>query len=106
MKKLAFSTLLFAIAFLSLSFTKTPIRGKKSARAKSASAASVSRSLSFPVAGRRSNIGRYWGDSRDGGRRSHKGIDIFAKKGTPVVASADGVVTSKGNTPIGGKVVW
>ncbi|HUC80464.1 MAG TPA: M23 family metallopeptidase, partial [Flavisolibacter sp.] len=33
-------------------------------------------------------------------------IDIFAKKGTSVVAIADGVIVSKENTPIGGKVLW
>jgi murein DD-endopeptidase MepM/ murein hydrolase activator NlpD len=105
MKKLTSPILLLVIAFISFSFIKTPVKSKKSARAK-AGASAVSRSLAFPVAGRRSNIGSYWGASRDGGRRSHKGIDIFAKKGTPVVAIADGVVTSRGKTPVGGKVLW
>jgi murein DD-endopeptidase MepM/ murein hydrolase activator NlpD len=60
----------------------------------------------FPVGGKRSNIGSFWDDERDGGKRRHRGIDIFAKKGTAVVAIEDGVITSRGNTKLGGKVLW
>ena len=60
----------------------------------------------FPVAGKRSIIGSFWGAARDGGSRKHEGIDIFARKGTPVVAVTDGVVMEAGNTPRGGKTVW
>lgn len=60
----------------------------------------------FPVAGKRSVIGSLWGAARDGGKRKHEGIDIFARKGTPVVAVADGVVVEAGNTTRGGKTVW
>lgn len=67
---------------------------------------SISKSLAFPVWGKKSNIGSFWGDARDGGRRKHKGIDIFAKKGTPVVAICDGIIVSRGNTPRGGKTLW
>ena len=35
----------------------------------------------------------------------HKGIDIFAKAGTPVLASAAGIVLFKGNIKLGGNVV-
>jgi peptidoglycan LD-endopeptidase LytH len=35
----------------------------------------------------------------------HKGIDIFAKAGTPVVASTTGIVLFKGNIKLGGNVV-
>jgi len=61
--------------------------------------------LAFPVAGKRSSIGSFWGDVRDGGARSHEGIDIFAKKGTPVVAVCDGVAYT-GVGPRGGNYVW
>lgn len=48
--------------------------------------------LIFPVAGRISYIDS-WGAPRPGGR-THKGTDIFADKGTPVVAVAAGEVVS------------
>ena len=35
----------------------------------------------------------------------HKGIDIFAKKGTPVIASTSGLVIYTGNISMGGNVV-
>lgn len=63
-------------------------------------------SLGFPVSGKKANIGSLWGDSRDGGKRRHEGIDIFAPKHTPVVAAADGYVTGVKNGGIGGKTVW
>ena len=63
--------------------------------------------LTFPVAGKNSqSIGSYFGDPRDGGARDHEGIDIFAPRGTTVVAVADGVITDVGNTRLGGLVVW
>lgn len=64
-------------------------------------------SLAFPVEGKDSKAVRsFWGDSRDGGRRTHKGIDIFAKKGTPVLAATDGRIRSVREGGLGGKVVW
>ncbi len=62
-------------------------------------------SLAFPVTGT-ANIGSFWGAARDGGKRSHEGIDIFAKKLTPVVAAEDGYVTGVKEGGIGGKTVW
>jgi murein DD-endopeptidase MepM/ murein hydrolase activator NlpD len=63
--------------------------------------------LAFPVHGRgEKDIGSGFGDARDGGRRSHHGIDIFAPRGTPVVAAAPGTVHRVETTPVGGKVVW
>ena len=64
-------------------------------------------SLQFPVAGKgNKNIQSFWGASRDGGGRSHEGVDIFAPRGTPVVAVANGFITRTGNQGLGGKQVW
>lgn len=61
----------------------------------------------FPVAATgNSAIQSYWGASRDGGRRNHEGIDIFAKRGTPVVAVTPGYITSTADKGLGGKQVW
>ena len=61
----------------------------------------------FPVSGATNkNIQSYWGATRDGGKRSHEGVDIFAKRGTPVVAVTDGRISSTGNRGLGGKQVW
>jgi murein DD-endopeptidase MepM/ murein hydrolase activator NlpD len=61
----------------------------------------------FPVAGKDSKaIKSFWGAQRDGGKRSHKGVDIFASRGTPVVASVDGYISSTGNRGLGGNQVW
>ena len=63
-------------------------------------------SYQFPVANHGSSaIRSFFGDPRDGGRRDHHGVDIFAPRGTPVVASVSGRATS-GNNRLGGKVVW
>lgn len=63
-------------------------------------------SLPFPVeAASQGNIGSSFGASRDGGAREHHGVDIFAKRGTPVKAVIDGrVQTDTGG--IGGNHVW
>ncbi len=62
------------------------------------------RALVFPVSGKKSNIGGFFGDYRNGGR-THKGVDIYAKKGTPVVAVCDGVITSVATEKLGGRTV-
>ena len=60
-----------------------------------------------PVSGATNkSIGSFYGADRDGGRRKHEGVDIFAKKGTPVVAPVDGYVSRVGSSNLGGKVVW
>jgi hypothetical protein len=64
-------------------------------------------SLGFPVAGKGNrDVQSFWGASRDGGGRSHEGVDIFAKRGTPLVAVTDGFVSRTGNQGLGGKQVW
>ncbi|HVG11857.1 MAG TPA: M23 family metallopeptidase, partial [Flavisolibacter sp.] len=67
---------------------------------------SIGPSLLFPVAGGKAKAGSFWGASRDGGQRSHEGIDIFAAKGTPAIAAAPGVISGVREGGIGGKVVW
>ena len=63
--------------------------------------------LAFPVAGHGNRaVQSFWGMARDGGRRRHEGIDIFAQRGTPVVASVDGMIRSTRPNELGGKVVW
>lgn len=61
----------------------------------------------FPVSGKQNrDIWSFFGDPRDGGRREHKGVDIFARRGTPVVAAVDGVVRRVRDRGLGGKQVW
>lgn len=63
--------------------------------------------LTFPVAGGSTrNVQSFWGDSRSGGQRRHEGNDIFAPRGTPTVAVADGRVYSTRIGGLGGKTVW
>ncbi len=40
-----------------------------------------------------------------GASGAHKGIDIFAKEGTPVLSAAPGLVLYSGTLPLGGNVV-
>jgi murein DD-endopeptidase MepM/ murein hydrolase activator NlpD/SH3-like domain-containing protein len=64
-------------------------------------------SLAFPVAGRDSRaVKSFFGAERDAGAREHHGIDIFAPRGTPVIAAARGVVRSISPNNLGGNVVW
>ena len=63
--------------------------------------------LSWPVAAAaRSRIGSFWGAGRDGGARSHEGIDIFASRGTPILAATDGYISRVGMNNLGGKVIF
>ncbi len=63
--------------------------------------------LAFPVEGRNSKqISSFWGANRDGGRRSHEGVDIFAPRGTPALAAIDGFVSRVGTNGLGGNVVF
>ena len=94
MKKLLGLFLLLSFSHLSSGFTTTR------------SVNAVSKSLVFPVAGKKAKVGSFWGDVRDGGKRKHQGIDIFARKGTAVVAICDGVISLRSTTPRGGKIIW
>ncbi len=63
--------------------------------------------LDFPVEIDTTNpVQSFFGMPRDGGRREHHGIDIFAPRGTPVLAAADGLVIRTGESPRGGLHVW
>ncbi len=64
-------------------------------------------SLQMPVVGvQPHDLYNSWGAPRDGGRRKHKGIDIFAPKGTPVVAVSGGIISYIGEQPKGGNCLW
>jgi murein DD-endopeptidase MepM/ murein hydrolase activator NlpD len=63
--------------------------------------------LQMPVVGVRPyDLANSWGNARDGGKRKHKGIDIFAPKGTAIVAVADGIISYLGEQPKGGNCLW
>lgn len=63
--------------------------------------------LAFPVEGVDGRaIWSGFGAERDGGARSHRGIDIFAPRGTTVLAAMDAWVMRVETTPRGGNVVW
>ena len=63
--------------------------------------------LAFPVEGAGNDaIRSRYGADRDGGRRLHEGIDIFAPRGTPVLAAASGRIVDVGDNRLGGLVVW
>jgi murein DD-endopeptidase MepM/ murein hydrolase activator NlpD len=59
----------------------------------------------YPVPGRlTSSYGRRR-DPLDGGVRFHSGVDLACDKGTPIRATADGIVSHSGNTVVSGQVV-
>jgi peptidoglycan LD-endopeptidase LytH len=62
--------------------------------------------LPLPVAGVQARAVRdSWGDARSG-NRSHEGVDIFAPRGTPVMSTTRGIISSIGENRLGGTVVW
>lgn len=63
-------------------------------------------SVAVPVAGvARRDLVDTWGGARSNGRR-HEGIDIFARRGTGVIAATDGLVARVGENSLGGLSVW
>jgi murein DD-endopeptidase MepM/ murein hydrolase activator NlpD len=91
------------------SLDPAPVRAEA---ARSASARSLTRDLLFasmvmPVRNLRPrDITDTWGAPRDGGARKHRGIDLFAPRGTQILAVADGIVSYIGNQPKGGRCLW
>ncbi len=64
-------------------------------------------SLEFPVAGVGSGaIRSQFGVPRDGGRRSHHGVDIFAPRGTEVLATSRARVRRVDDWKLGGRIIW
>jgi peptidoglycan LD-endopeptidase LytH len=67
---------------------------------------STAPSFTFPIdKAHKPRMSSFWGASRDNGKRSHEGIDIMAKKHTPLVAVANGYITAVKNGGLGGKTV-
>lgn len=60
--------------------------------------------VTYPIAGDW-NFVDSWGFERAGGKRSHKGNDLFSRYGNPVVAVEDGVVRVATNS-LGGNTVY
>jgi murein DD-endopeptidase MepM/ murein hydrolase activator NlpD len=70
------------------------------------SRASPPTSLPVPVQGVRARqIADTFGAPR-GRDRTHQGVDIFAKRGTPITSATRGVVVSVRDGGLGGKQVW
>ncbi len=64
-------------------------------------------SLAFPISPKvKSTIGSFFGVGRDNGSRKHEGIDIFAARLSPAIASANGIVTRVNENALGGKVIF
>ena len=63
-------------------------------------------SLIIPVADiARGDLDDTWGAARSAGRR-HKGIDIMAPSGRPVLAAADGVIVRMVSNALGGRTIY
>lgn len=61
--------------------------------------------LPVPVQGvKPSGLADTWGAARSGGRR-HEGIDIFARRNTPILSVTEGIVMRVGVNDLGGRVI-
>jgi len=70
------------------------------------SRASPPRELPVPVQGVRARqIADTFGAPR-GTDRTHQGVDIFARRGTPIASATGGIVVSVRDGGLGGKQVW
>jgi murein DD-endopeptidase MepM/ murein hydrolase activator NlpD len=91
-----------------------PTSASRSARARDNAFAEKAKALFAPLTALRMPVvgvtGHHlddsWGAPRDGGERRHKGIDIFAPRGTQIVAVADGIISFIGDQPKGGHCIW
>ena len=64
-------------------------------------------SLDFPVAGHNvSSIGSTFGAAREAGRRTHHGVDIFARRHTEVLATSNARVRRVDEWKLGGNIIW
>lgn len=62
--------------------------------------------IKIPVQGvTPSQVQDTWGAARSEGRK-HEGVDIFAKRGTPVLSTTSGIVSQIGHNNLGGQVIW
>jgi murein DD-endopeptidase MepM/ murein hydrolase activator NlpD len=86
----------------------------QSAKARDKEFADRARALFAPLGGIRMpvvgvhvrDLDDSWHAPRDGGVRQHKGIDIFAPRGTEVVAVSDGIISYIGDQRLGGHCMW
>lgn len=68
---------------------------------------SIAPSYAFPVEGHDHDaVKSFFGAPRDRGKRRHHGVDIFADRGTPVLAVVDGEIFHRGVDNLGGNVLW
>lgn len=99
-----YTPLIVLAALVTLLFVLVPA-ARKPVRFARLLVAPVPDSLPVPVAGvRASRLSDTWGAPRGNGR-SHEGIDIFARRNTPIRSTTEGVIVSTANNRLGGKVV-
>ena len=98
--------------------TRTPVLTAKAptAKARETEFANRAKALFAPLAGsallmpvvgvQPYELSNSWGEARDGGKRKHRGIDIFAPRGTAIVAVTDGIISYIGDQSKGGHCLW